>query len=528
MASTLSSQLPAHTFLWHDYETFGINPRQDRPAQFAAIRTDADLNVIGEPIMLYCQPAPDYLPDPASCLITGITPQVCLLRGIPEHEFTAQIEAALSQPGTIGVGYNTIRFDDEFTRFMLWRNLRDPYAREWQNNCGRWDLLDVVRTAYALRPAGVNWPMKEISEEELQKINSAISNNATNNIASQAINTPSTGQKSIGNLTKPTKPSFKLEDLTKANGLAHEAAHDALSDVRATIDLARLIKTTNPKLFDFCLSLHRKDRVAAELGLPTTLQNARPFLHVSGMFPAERGCIAIMFPLAMHPTNKNELIAWDLSEDPSTLATLNTDEIRLRMFTRASELPPGMARLPIKTIHLNKSPVVISSLKTLTPDMASQWGIDMALQMKHAENATELPDMNAMWAEIFKRTEVEKTIPDVDADLYGGFVGNNDRRRLNQLIALTPDKLLDARTGFEDERLEELYFRYKARNFPEVLNEDEQERWYEHCASRLQDGQGGARSLEAFYAQLNELSKTADTKGLAVLTALAEYGDSLA
>ena len=515
----------AHTFLWHDYETFGINPRLDRPAQFAAIRTDADLNVIGEPIMLYCQPAPDYLPDPASCLITGITPQICLELGIPEHEFAAQIEAALAQPGTIGVGYNTIRFDDEFTRFMLWRNLRDPYAREWQNNCGRWDLLDVVRTAYALRPAGVNWPLKEISEEELQKINGNKSIVAINNIAAQAMNTPDTGQKSIEKLTKA---SFKLEDLTKANGLAHEAAHDALSDVRATIDLARLIKTTNPKLFDFCLSLHKKDRVAAELGLPTTLQNARPFLHVSGMFPAERGCIAIMFPLAMHPANKNELITWDLSEDPSTLATLNTDEIRLRMFTRASELPPGMARLPIKTIHLNKSPVVISSLKTLTPEMASQWGIDIALQMKHAENATELPDMNAMWAEIFKRPEVEKTIPDVDADLYGGFIGNNDRRRLNQLIALTPDKLLDARTGFEDERLEELYFRYKARNFPEVLNEDEQERWYEHCTSRLQDGQGGARSLEAFYAQLNELSKTADAKGLAVLTALAEYGDSLA
>ena len=183
----------ANTFLWHDYETFGINPRLDRPAQFAAIRTDSDLNVIGEPIMLYCQPAPDYLPDPASCLITGITPQVCLERGIPEHEFAAQIEAALAQPGTIGVGYNTIRFDDEFTRFMLWRNLRDPYAREWQNNCGRWDLLDVVRTAYALRPAGVNWPMKEISEEELQKINSVISNNATNIVASQAMNTPDTG-----------------------------------------------------------------------------------------------------------------------------------------------------------------------------------------------------------------------------------------------------------------------------------------------------------------------------------------------
>ena len=518
MASTSQS----HTFLWHDYETFGINPRIDRPSQFAAIRTDADLNVIGEPIMLYCQPAPDYLPDPQSCLITGITPQVCLERGIPEHEFAAQIEAVLSEPGTIGVGYNTIRFDDEFTRFMLWRNLRDPYAREWQNNCGRWDFMDVVRTAYALRPDGINWPLKDISPEELAFIAAKEARNTTNNIAVQAINTTATV------INTPKKPSFKLEDLTKANGLAHEAAHDALSDVQATIDLARLIKKTNPKLFDFCLSLHKKDRVATELGLPTTLQNARPFLHISGMFPSEKGCIAIMFPLAMHPTNKNEMIAWDLAYDPSDLAHLRPDEVRLRMFTKSSELPAGMSRLPIKTIHLNKSPMVISSIKTLTDEMSQKWGIDKAVHEENVGLARELPDMSALWPVIFKRPEAENaTTPDVDADLYGGFVGNNDRRRLTQLITLTPDKLAEARTGFEDERLEVLVFRYKARNFPDILNDDEQERWYEHCSARLQEGVGGARSLEAYYAQLNELSKTADTKAIAVLTALAEYAESL-
>ena len=537
MASTSPSPSLSHTFLWHDYETFGINPRADRPSQFAAIRTDADLNVIGEPLMLYCQPAPDYLPDPVSCLITGITPQVCLERGIPEHEFAAQIEAALSQPGTIGVGYNTIRFDDEFTRFMLWRNLRDPYAREWQNNCGRWDLMDVVRTAYALRPDGINWPLKDISAEELVKMQSYLAakeaKNTTNNIAYQAINTPDRAindpLSSEINQIPHQKPSFKLEDLTKANGLAHEAAHDALSDVQATIDLARLIKKTNPKLFDFCLSLHKKDRVAAELGLPTTLQNARPFLHISGIFRSEKGCIAIMFPLAMHPTNKNEMIAWDLACDPSELALLKPDEVRLRMFTKSSDLPAGMTRLPIKTIHLNKSPIVISSIKTLTDEMAQKGGIDKSVQENNAELARALPDMSALWPVIFKRPEAENAAtPDVDADLYGGFIGNNDRRRLTQLIALTPDKLFEARTGFEDERLEELVFRYKARNFPDILNDDEQERWYEHCSARLQEGEGGARSLEAFYAQLNELSKTADAKGNEILATLAEYGDSLA
>ena len=477
--------MPTHTFLWHDYETFGANVRRDRPAQFAAIRTDAELNEIGDPLMVYCQPAPDFLPDPQSCLITGITPQECLEKGIPEHAFAAQIEQAFSEPGTIGVGYNTIRFDDEITRFMFWRNLIDPYAREWQNQCGRWDLLDVVRMTYALRPEGIQWPKKEDGA-----------------------------------------PSFKLEHLSKANGLVHESAHDALSDVRATIALARLIRQHNSRLFDFALGLHKKDRVAMELGLPATAITARPFLHVSGMFPVERGCLAVMWPLASHPTNKNELIAWDLGQDPSMLADMSAADLRLRMFSKRDELPEGVQRLPVKTIHLNKSPMVISSLKTLRPELAQRWGIDMEQAMQHAAVAQGLPDMSAIWAEVFQRPP--ESTPDVDEDLYGGFVGNGDRRRLNQLRALSPAELALARTGFDDGRLEELLFRYRARNFPDSLTEPERERWEAHRAARLFEGEGGARTVDMLFGEIDALSETADERGEAILGALYDYAESIA
>ena len=213
------------SFFWHDYETFGRVPRRDRPAQFAGVRTDAQLNEIGAPVMLYCQPAPDTLPDPESCLLTGITPQHCLAQGVNEHAFAGAVLAALGQPGTVGVGYNTIRFDDEVTRHLFWRNLIEPYGREWQNNCGRWDLLDTVRCAYALRPDGLQWPRHDDG-----------------------------------------RVSFKLEHLTVANGLVHEAAHDALSDVRATIAMARLVRDRQPKLFDFCFKLRKKEAVWAEIG----------------------------------------------------------------------------------------------------------------------------------------------------------------------------------------------------------------------------------------------------------------------
>jgi exodeoxyribonuclease-1 len=477
-----------HTFLWHDYETFGVVPRRDRPAQFAAIRTDADLNEIGEPIMLYCQPASDYLPDPQACLITGITPQHCLEHGVPEHQFAAAINAAFSEPGTIGVGYNTIRFDDEVTRFLFWRNLMDPYAREWQNGCGRWDLLDVVRMAYALRPDGIAWPQHDDG-----------------------------------------RPSFKLEHLTRENGIAHAAAHDALSDVRATIALARLLRSKQPKLFDFCLELRRKDKVATEMGMHLDRALRQPVLHVSGMFPAERGCLAMVMPLATHPTNKNEVLVWDCRHDPSELFTLNVEAIRQRLFTRSADLPEGVTRLPIKSVHLNKSPMLVGNLKTLNPALATRWELDIEQGLAHARIAAAGPDMAAVWQQVFQR-EPAGTAIDVDEDLYGGFVSTADRRRLDALRAETPAKLAASRPSFDDERLTQLLFRYRARNFPDTLSEDELQAWEEHRAARLFDGEeaGTARTIDQLIGEIDALSETADERGEEILAALYEYAEMIA
>jgi exodeoxyribonuclease-1 len=473
--------MTAFSFFWHDYETFGRVPRRDRPAQFAGIRTDADLNEIGRPVMHYCQPAPDTLPDPESCLLTGIVPQTCLERGLPEHRFAAEVEGALAQPGTIGVGYNTIRFDDEVTRHLFWRNLVDPYAREWQNECGRWDLLDVVRATWALRPEGIEWPRHEDG-----------------------------------------RPSFKLEHLTVANDIAHESAHDALSDVRATIALARLVKERQPRLWEFCLKLRRKDAVWAEIG------SGRPFLHLSGMYPHENGCMAVVWPLAPHPTNRNELLVWDLSRDPQELAGLDAATLRLRMFTKAAELPEGVERLPIKSVHVNKSPIVIGNLKTLTPALADRWEIDLGRALRHAQAAPDVAAlMQGAWAEVYARPAPGAAV-DVDEDLYGGFVGNEDRRRLERLRRMDGEQLAGQRVAFDDERLEELLFRYRARNFPATLSADERERWLDHCSARLHEGAGGCMTLADYFERIDALNETADERGQEILGALYDYAERIA
>ena len=470
------------TFYWHDYETFGRVPRRDRPAQFAGVRTDTDLNEIDTPLMQYCQPAPDFLPDPEACLLTGILPQTCLEQGLPEHEFAAAIEQQLALPGTIGVGYNTIRFDDEVTRFMFWRNLIDPYAREWQNDCGRWDLLDVVRCCYALRPDALEWPRHEDG-----------------------------------------RTSFKLEHLSAANALAHAAAHDALSDVRATIALARLVKNGNPRLWDFCLKLRKKEAVQQELGLA----GPRPVLHISGMYPAEQGCMALVWPLAQHPTNKNEIIVWDLAHDPSQLAGLDAATLRLRLFSKQIDLPDDVTRLPIKSVHINKSPIVIGNLKVLSDERAAQWGLDMTLAMRHADIASAMPALSGkLWSEVYAKPAPEHA-PDVDEDLYGGFVGNNDRRTLNKLRGMTAAQLAMQQPAFEDRRLDELLFRYRARNFPASLDEAQAQRWQRHCGERLHEGRDDV-NLSTFFERIDALSETADERGQAILGALYDYAEQIA
>ncbi len=467
-------------FYWHDYETWGISPKWDRASQFAGIRTDWDLNVVGPPLVIYCQPASDMLPHPGACLVTGITPQKARDEGLCEADFFKEIAREFSQPGTCGVGYNSLRFDDEFTRYGFYRNFIDPYAREWQNGNSRWDLIDVVRLTRALRPEGIEWPERE-----------------------------------------PGVPSFRLEILTEANGISHEAAHDALSDVYATIEMAKLIKTRQPKLFDFCLNLRNKTEAAKYLNS----NQPKPVLHVSRMIPASLGCISPVLPIAQHPTNKNSVIVYDLRHDPSALLNLDVDEIQARLFVSNDELAEGVERIALKEVHVNKAPV-LSPMSTLTDAAAGEWSIDVQQVNEYAHwLIAEQHKLKHKLSELFSRKQFAAE-SDVDAMLYDGFIQSHDRKVCDQVLITEPANLHALQSTFNDPRLPELLFRYRARNWPETLNQAESRQWQSFCQNRWKDidGQIGI-NLKSYGQQLAAMSidPELDDRQRALVDALLDW-----
>lgn len=448
------------SFLFHDYETFGADPKLDRPAQFAAWRTNADFEPIDEPISILMRPVLDCVPDPVSCLITGLTPQRAEQEGLSEPEFFAEIHQQMMVPKTCTLGFNSIRFDDEFTRHGFWRNFYEPYMREWQGGNSRFDLLDVARMCYALRPAGLEWP-----------------------------------EHAAG------KPSFKLEHLAAANHLTHTQAHEALSDVEATIGLCRLIRKHQPRLFDFLFELRDKRRAGALLDWAKRV----PVLHSSSRIPAERGATSMVMPLAQHPILPNGVIVFDLMADPSDLLALEIDDIRDRVFVDRNALPEEVERIPLKVVHLNKAPA-LAPVSVLAGVDCARIGLDPARCQRHAEQlqqadvglASKIREVFAPLADYPKQ--------DAEAALYDGFLSPSDQALLPRLRRAAPEALAELATGLKDARLKELCFRFRARHAAHTLSIAEASAWQRFLYTRLFDARDRPeRSLPARIQQITEL-----------------------
>ncbi|CAN5622675.1 exodeoxyribonuclease I [soil metagenome] len=469
------------SFLFYDLETFGSDPRRTRIAQFAAIRTDLELNEIEPPIDFFVQPADDLLPSPIATLITGITPQDALRDGVNEAEAVARMQEEMARPHTCSVGYNSLRFDDEFVRYSLYRNFFDPYEREWRSGNSRWDLLDVLRLAHALRPEGIEWPRRE--------------DGAT---------------------------SFKLEHLAVANAVRSGDAHEALSDVSALIGMARRLKQAQPRLWDYALRLRDKRYAGSLLDVVTMT----PVLHVSQRYPAARLCAAPVLPLARHPRIDSRVIVFDLASDPQPLLELAPDAIADRLYVRAADLPQGEARIALKEVHLNRCPAVVPWAHLREADFARLALDPEAILARAAQLRAAGPQLAEKIRLVFA-TDRERAPADADAALYDGFIGDGDKRRCDEVRATPPERIGPRDFGFQDPRLRELLFRYRARNWPQTLTAGEQVDWDAYRQRRLREDNGLSELTLTQYAAQIAASRTShvdDPAKLALLDQLEAWG----
>jgi exodeoxyribonuclease-1 len=473
----------ASSIFFYDLETSGLNPREARIMQIAGQRTNLELEPIGEPVNILIKLTPEILPDPDAIMVTGITPQSTIADGVTEAEFLKIFYDEIATPGTIFAGYNTIRFDDEFMRYLNYRNFYDAYEWQWKDDRSRWDLLDVVRTTRALRPDGIEWPF-----------------------------------------SPDGKPSNRLELLTAVNKLDHANAHDALSDVHATISVAKLIQAKQPKLFEFLLSIRDKKKVAA------LVEAGDPFVYTSGKYPSEFEKTTIVDMLAKHPKKQGALV-YDLRHDPEEFLSLTPKELAARWtFTRDENAP---LRLPVKTLQYNRCPAV-APIGVL--DAASQKRIKIDLQTVASHNAklNAHPDfaMHVLEAVVLMDKQQQASFlaheQNVDGQLYDNFISDADKNTMRAVRVANPDELDSFIQNLKDQRLKTLLPLYKARNFPQRLTPDERESWEKFSAQRLIGG-GQQSRLAKFFGRLQELSvqKGITQKQQYLLEELRLYAESI-
>lgn len=464
------------TFYFYDLETSGFRPRLDRIMQFAGQRTDMDLNPIGKPDNFLIKMTADILPEPGAILVHGISPQRTLAEGLTEAEFAKYLTCQVSTPDTIIVGYNNIRFDNEFIRFTLWRNFHDAYEWSWKDGCSTWDLLDVVRMTRALRPEGIQWP-----------------------------------------LSADGTPSNKLEYLSSVNKLDHTDAHDALSDVNACLGLARLIKQKQPKLFDYLLNIRAKSKI-----IPF-ITKGDPVVYTSGRYPGEfmRTTIAVM--VAEKP-DKSGALMYDLRIDPDEFEDLSPAELAKRWKAWGEDVP----YFPVKELRYNRCPAV-APLSSLDDSAAKRLQIHQDIAQNHLMKLRKadgfggrlLKALDIMWPK--QQPELVVDEQKVDGQLYDGFFSDTDKTKTSVIRAASASELAELKIEFEDGRLQTLLPLYKARNFAQSLAPDEKKAWENFRRQKLEGDIG------RFYQQLDELAKTPgmDLQKQALLKDLRDYAASI-
>jgi len=336
MAAKIDKTRPHQRFAFHDYETLNIDNKTTqgaaKPIEYAGIITDIDLNEVPDGRHhKIIKPPIDVIGNPNAFLVHGVDPEMAEKVGVSEFEFAEWIGQLYGKDGTVIAGYNSIKFDSEVTRHTRFRNLLPSYTPEFENGNFQLDVMKVVMMAYSMSPGVLNFPKKDDGND-----------------------------------------SLRLEDLTAANGIDHKDAHSALSDVEATINLAKLIKERNPQLWHYALWLTNKRNVE-----PLLDKNEMLF-YTDTTIGQKTRYTSVMHPLVVDSKIGSKYICIDLnSEDLDIVFDESPEKLNEYIFTSKQEQGSNYRATPFLNLTTNKAPIVIPASERAIKNMSDDMGFDL-------------------------------------------------------------------------------------------------------------------------------------------------------
>ncbi len=432
------------SFVFFDTETTGLKHGFDQIVHFAAIRTDANLNEIDR-FEARSRLLPHVLPHPAALRTNGLPIERLLDPSLPSHYDMVRAirQRLLSWSPSIFVGYNSIRFDEEMLRQALFQTLHPAYLTSNHSNC-RADVWGLVMAAAAVSPACLSVP--------------------------------------IG---PEGRPIFRLEQLALANGVAHEQAHNALSDVVATLELCRVVHQRSPELWQRFVRFSKKatvaDFVEAEDGFMLTEFFANQAYH------------APVVCIGRDPDQANGRFCLSLNGDVDRFAEMTDDELR----TELTKKP-----CPVRRLRINAAPTLTALYDA--PEVMLD-GVDIDAIEARARRMKDDPALCSRLVSAYTSTrEPRPPSRHVEERLYDGFPGPQDEARMVEFHDADWGDRLSIIQSFDDERLRFFGLRllyFEARSvLPEALRLELERA----LSGRLVDDDAGGLTLEQALREIDE------------------------
>lgn len=462
-------------FVFYDTETTGLDTTFDQILQFAAVKTNHDLEIEDQErdvINLRCRRLPHVVPTPGALSVTQIPPELLDTANLSHYEMMGEVAAKLDEwsPAAF-VGYNSIKFDETLLRQAFYQNLFPIYLTNTNSNY-RVDIMRIVQAAAVYAPDKIEFPVNDRGQ-----------------------------------------PIYKLGPVARANGISfsEEEAHDALNDVNATLGLARFLQDNVPEVWGVMLNNALKSVVnnfveQNEVFCLTNFFGVGPYSE-------------IVTAVGRNAEDKNEIAVFNLGNNPEDFFGLDDDELLAVL---------GQSPKIIRTVRVNAQPIIMPL--AMKPEEIKGQRLDDETYHNYATLIQQNEEFQNQVSETLpRRFEDKAPSPYVEKRMYDNFIEDEDKDLCVHFHEVPWSSRVELCEQFSDERLKELGMRLIFVEHPEVLstaNRARLEQWVNHRVATEEDVPWS--TVPKASIELADIQRAATAEAMPQLDAIKDYLVALA